>query len=125
MRPGEYAGNVLLALISRDWAGLPIALLVAAGGGVALAAGTAGDILGGVLLAVGLLLGLGSLRHLGYVTRAGPRYPPPGRMVDVGGYRMHVLAEGESATMPAVVWMPAGHAGGHAMSHLHTMLRGH
>jgi pimeloyl-ACP methyl ester carboxylesterase len=33
------------------------------------------------------------------------RYPPPGRTIDIGGRRMHILAEGEGS--PAVVIIPA------------------
>lgn len=33
------------------------------------------------------------------------RHPPPGRLVDVGGRRMHILAEGDGS--PAVVIVPA------------------
>ncbi|MFJ9850404.1 alpha/beta fold hydrolase [Streptomyces sp. NPDC101150] len=125
MRPGRYATNMVLALVSRDWAGLAIALPLAAGGGWCTALGGAWPVPGGLLLGVAALLAAGSLRHLVHVARAGASNPPPGRMVDVGGYRMHLLAEGESATRPAVVWMPGGHAAGQAMHHLHTMLREH
>ncbi|MFG2212124.1 alpha/beta fold hydrolase [Streptomyces sp. NPDC048638] len=125
MHPGMRATHLMLALISRDWAGLPIALLVAAGGGWCTALGAAWVVPGALLLGVAALLAAGSLRHLVHVARAGASNPPPGRMVDVGGHRMHLLAEGDSATRPAVVWMPGGHAPGHAMHHLHTMLREH
>ncbi|MFI9048204.1 alpha/beta fold hydrolase [Streptomyces sp. NPDC053427] len=119
------ATNMVLALVSRDWAGLPLALLPAAAGGWCIALGSAWAVPGGLLLGIAALLAAGSLRHLVHVARAGASNPPPGRMVDVGGHRIHLLAEGESATRPAVVWMPGGHAGGHAMHHLHTMLREH
>lgn len=33
------------------------------------------------------------------------RFPPPGRLVDVGGRRMHILGKGEGT--PAVVIVPA------------------
>ncbi|KUN40820.1 alpha/beta fold hydrolase [Streptomyces olivochromogenes] len=44
-------------------------------------------------------------------------------MVDVGGYRMHVLAEGDAGPKPTVVWMPGGHTGGYAMYRLHALAR--
>jgi pimeloyl-ACP methyl ester carboxylesterase len=49
-------------------------------------------------------------------TRFARRYPPPGRLVDVGGRRMHLLCKGaapgptvvieQGAASPAVVWEP-------------------
>ncbi|MEV7863542.1 alpha/beta hydrolase [Streptomyces hirsutus] len=123
MRPGTRVADAILRLLSRDWAGLGIALLPAAAGAWCVTLGTGWRILGGVLCAVALTLGLGSLRHLVHVARVRVRYPPPGRMIDVGGYRMHVLAEGDAGPKPTVVWMPGGHAGGYAMYRLHTLTR--
>ncbi|MFJ3306946.1 alpha/beta fold hydrolase [Streptomyces sp. NPDC086549] len=123
MRPGTRAADAIFRLLSRDWAGLAIALLPAAAGAWCLTLGTGWRVLGGVLCAMALALGLGSLRHLVHVARVRARYPPPGRMVDVGSYRMHVLAEGDAGTRPTVVWMPGGHAGGYAMYGLHALVR--
>ncbi|MFF3413571.1 alpha/beta fold hydrolase [Streptomyces sp. NPDC002698] len=123
MRPGRRAADAILRLLSRDWAGLGIALLPAAAGARCVSRGTGRRIPGGVLWAVALALGLGSFRHLVHVGRVRVRYPPPGRMVDVGGYRMHVLAEGDVGPRPTVVWMPGGHAGGYAMYRLHALAR--
>ncbi|MFE2582728.1 alpha/beta fold hydrolase [Streptomyces sp. NPDC059378] len=123
MRPGARAADAILRLLGRDWAGSAIALLPAAVGAWCLALGSGWRILGGVLWAVALALGLGSLRHLVHVARVRVRYPPPGRMVDVGGYRMHVLAEGDGGPRPTVVWMPGGHAAGYAMYPLHALAR--
>lgn len=109
MRPGTRVADAILRLLSRDWAGLAIALLLAAAGACCVTLGTGWRILGGVLCAVALVLALGSLRHLMHVARVRVRYPPPGRMVDVGGYRMHILAEGDAGPRPTVVWMPGGH----------------
>ncbi|WP_251092393.1 alpha/beta hydrolase [Streptomyces sp. Caat 7-52] len=123
MRPGTRVADAALRLLGRDWAGLAIALLPAAAGAWCVTLGTGWRILGGVLCAVALALGLGSLRHLVHVARVKVRYPPPGRMVDVGGHRMHVLAEGDAGRGPTVVWMPGGHAGGYAMYRLHALAR--
>ncbi|MFD9602652.1 alpha/beta fold hydrolase [Streptomyces sp. NPDC059970] len=123
MRPGTRVADAILRLLSRDWAGLAIALLPAAAGAWCVTLGTGWRILGGVLCAVALALALGSLRHLMHVARVRVRYPPPGRMVDVGGYRMHILAEGDAGPRPTVVWMPGGHAGGYAMYRLHALAR--
>ncbi|MBB5926326.1 alpha/beta fold hydrolase [Streptomyces echinatus] len=123
MRPGTRAADAILRLLSRDRAGLAVALLPAAAGAWCVTRGRGRRILGGVLWAVALALGLGSFRHLVHVGRTRVRYPPPGRMVDVGGYRMHVLAEGDAGPRPTVVWMPGGHAGGYAMHRLHALAR--
>jgi pimeloyl-ACP methyl ester carboxylesterase len=123
MRPGTRVADATLRLLSRDWAGLAIALLPAAAGAWCVTLGTGWRVLGGVLCAVALALGLGSLRHLVHVARIRVRYPPPGLMVDVGGYRMQVLAEGDAGPRPTVVWMPGGHTGGYAMYRLHALTR--
>ncbi|MGK4578996.1 alpha/beta fold hydrolase [Kitasatospora sp. HPMI-4] len=124
MRRDGRVVNGLLAWVSRDWAGLPVALVLGALGaaGVALGA-TWARVVGGIVVGAAVLLALGSVRHLVHVARVRAEYPPPGRLVDVGGYRMHVLAEGESATKPTVVWVPGGHAPGQEFHQLHTMLR--
>lgn len=50
-------------------------------------------------------------------------HPPPGTLVDVGGYRMHILAEGDAGSGPTVIWIPGGHAQGLALHHLHAAIR--
>jgi pimeloyl-ACP methyl ester carboxylesterase len=51
--------------------------------------------------------------------------PPPGRLIDLGGYRVHLLAEGSTpAGRAPVVWFAGGHAGGFAIHHLHRAFRG-
>jgi pimeloyl-ACP methyl ester carboxylesterase len=48
-----------------------------------------------------------------------------GRLVDLGGYRVHLLAEGTTpAGRAPVVWFAGGHAGGFAIHHLHRAFRG-
>lgn len=119
--------NALLALLSHEPAGLLIAALVALiWCGLALAAPAA---LRWPLVAVGavlgLLLGLASVRHLWTLSRARRATPPPGRLIDVGGYRVHLLAEGSvpPGRVP-VVWFAGGHASGYSMHHLHRAFRG-
>ncbi|MFC9328653.1 alpha/beta fold hydrolase [Kitasatospora sp. NPDC057015] len=115
--------NSLLAVLSRDWLGVPVAVLVTVVGGGLVGVGAAWAVaLGGLLMAVGVLLGAGAVRHLVQVAREGRENPPPGRLVDVGGHRMHVLAEGEAVGGPTVVWMPGGHAPGQDLRELHAML---
>jgi hypothetical protein len=121
------ARNALLALFSHDAAGLLIAAVATASfWGVSWA--VPDDLRGGVRalgLALGLLLAVASLRHLLILAKVRREVPPPGRMVDIGGYRVHVLAEGQARDgRPPVVWFAGGHAGGFAMHHLHRAFRG-
>jgi pimeloyl-ACP methyl ester carboxylesterase len=122
----EGLRNLALGLLSREPAGLVMALLMAlAGVGAALwlpsPVDTALAALAG-LLATGLALA--SMRHLFNRARIRRAHPPPGRLVDLGGYRVHVLAEGEARDgSPPVVWFAGGHAGGYALHHLHRALR--
>lgn len=126
MRRGRRDGRVadsLLALLSRDWIGVPVAVLVAGAGGGLAGSGTVGaTALGALAMAVGVLLAVGAVRHLVLLARERRENPPPGRLVGVGGHRMHVLAEGEAGSGPTVVWMAGGHAPGEAFRELHTML---
>ena len=119
--------NALLAALSHDAAGLLVAALAGlALGGLALAAP---DALRAPLfalgVALGLLLGGAALRQLWTLSRARRTTPPPGRLVDLGGYRVHVLAEGSvrPGHVP-VVWFAGGHASGYGMHHLHRAFRG-
>lgn len=119
--------NALLAFMSHDGSGLAIAAVVVALGLVLLRFRRHGRglaIAGGVVLALGVVLGAGAAYHLAYIAGVRAKHPAPGRLVDVGGYRMHVLAEGDARGRPAVVWMPGAHSGGFAFYHLHAALRG-
>ena len=118
--------NAALALLSKDAAGLLIAAAVAAL--FWLVAQATHGALRSALIGLGLLLGAGlalaSLRHLGTLSRARRAHPAPGRMIDLGGYRVHLLAEGESRdNRPPVIWFAGGHAAGHAIAHLHRAFR--
>jgi len=118
--------DALLSLMSRDWAGLLVALVVAAASAFAARAlpGAAAGVVvlgGGVLAAV---LAVASLRHLLTLARARRAHSPPGRLIDIGGYRVHLLAEGEARDgRPPVVWFAGGHASGYGMHHLHRAFR--
>jgi len=116
--------NALLAFFSRDASGLLVAALVAALGFGLRALGTPLSV-AALFVATGLLLALASLRHLATLARNRRALPPPGVLVDAGGYRIHVLAEGETrAGRAPVVWFAGGHASGHAIHHLHRAFRG-
>ncbi len=118
--------DTALALLSRDWAGLVLAMLVAAAAWAL--AQTTGNGVGTLLLGLGLLLAgvlaLASLRHLLTLAKARRAHPAPGQMIDMGGYRVHLLAEGQARPgRPPVVWFAGGHASGYSIHHLHRALR--
>lgn len=76
-------------------------------------------------IALGLLLAFASIRHIRVLSKFRRSVPPPGQMVDIGGYRVHVIAEGLTRDgRPPVVWFAGGHANGYAMHHLHREFRG-
>lgn len=106
------------ALLARDWAGLAIAGLVAGAGLLAL---DPAPIAGGLLLAAAALLAIGAVRHLSQRAAIRRSNPAPGHLVDIGGMRIHLLAEGPSEGA-AVVWLGGAHSGGHVMHHLHRRL---
>ena len=120
----------LLAFLSHEWAGLALAALFGLPCLGLLHVSTIGSpalhgLLSGSVLLVATLMALASLRHLWTRARVARALPPPGRLVDLGGYRMHVLAEGQARDgRPAVVWFAGGHASGYAMHHLHRAFRG-
>ncbi len=118
--------NALLAVLSHDASGLLIAAVVGLPlcGLAAVAPAPLRWPLAALGLVVGLVLGVASLRHVWTLARARRATPPPGRLVDVGGYRVHLLAEGDvpPGRVP-VIWFAGGHASGYAMHHLHRAFR--
>ncbi len=115
--------------LSQNWSGLVMALAMAIlAAGVFLGArrillpGISRGVrfVGGFLAVVSVLLFLGAGLHLFMVARDNERFPPPGRLVDVGGYKMHILAEGAGAQ--PVVWIPGSHDGGLALHVLHSKM---
>ncbi len=116
--------NALLSVCSHDGAGLLIAAGVAAIGWLLQRLG-APPALPVLLWLLAAVLALASLRHLLRLSRAHRANPAPGRMIDLGGYRVHLLAEGEVRDgRPPVVWFAGGHASGYAIHHLHRAFRG-
>jgi pimeloyl-ACP methyl ester carboxylesterase len=62
-----------------------------------------------LLIAAGALVALlaaGALYQSVSIRRESGRFPPPGRLVDVGGRRLHLLCIGEG--QPTVVFEPSG-----------------
>ena len=116
--------NMLLTILSYEWAGLVLAAAI----GVVGAACWFGDVafardLGAILLVAAAALTIGACIHLLRLARTRRRFPPRGKMIDIGGYRVHVFAEGTVTNHPPVVWFGGGHAAGAVMDHLHRNMR--
>lgn len=114
-------GKWLPTFLSRDWAGLPIALALGLTGSGLVLAGL--RMPGLALVGAGLVLAAGALHHLVFLSRLRAACPPPGKLVDVNGHRIHVLAEGRADGLPPIVWMPGAHMGGLVLHHLHLVFR--
>jgi pimeloyl-ACP methyl ester carboxylesterase len=112
--------NALLTFLSRDWSGLALAAAVALLASL-LPPGAA--YLRWALLGLSGMLALGSASYLLRRRAVLGRYPAPGARVDIGGYRVHVFAEGDARGRPSVVWLPGGHTGAFALHHLHRSVR--
>jgi len=122
----------MYAFLSYDWSGLLIALvIVIAGIGVAVSARRiTGKVvrrtlmgIGGLVLVIGGILTATSGYHAISVARMWANNPAPGRMIDVGGYEMHLLAEGANNGNPTVVWIPGGHSAGYNFHNFHKIFR--
>lgn len=122
-------------LLSHPWGGVAIGLVVASISVILLVCSRrvrAGQPTGRARLVgvLGVLVGAFSAFVLIAVAmsmielrRLADAHPPPGTLVDVGGYRMHILAEGDAGGGPTVIWIPGGHAQGLALHHLHVAIR--
>ncbi len=116
----------LAALLSHDSAGLAaVAILLAPAAWLVRRARSRMGRVGawGAVVVLGGL-GIGAVYHLVHLAGIRAALPPPGHLVDVGGYRIHVLAEGPRNGAATVVWMPGAHEAGYALYHLHAGLRG-
>lgn len=112
--------NALLTFLSRDWSGLTLAAALAL---LAALVPLEAAYLRWAMLGLAGLMALGSIVYLLRRRAVLRRYPAPGARVDIGGYRLHVLAEGDARGRPAVVWLPGGHTGAYALHHLHRAVR--
>ncbi|MXW17145.1 MAG: alpha/beta hydrolase [Gemmatimonadetes bacterium] len=118
-------------LLAHTWGGVVIAVAVGAIGWALLAWGRRSasphtglaKLFGWVVCAASALLLVGAVVSVIALMRLGSQHPPPGERVDVGGYRMHILAEGDSRGGPTVIWIPGAHAQGLALHHLHVAIR--
>lgn len=87
--------------------------------------GCSRSILGAVgfpALLISLFLFIGAVANRISWAQFDARHAPPGRMVDVGGFKMHVLCEGP-INGPSVLWIPGGYGQGLWMHHLHSGLK--
>lgn len=116
--------NTLLSFLSLDYSGLVLALLLF-GAAVFLIRKARSRIVkwpSWIFAAATIVLLLGSVSHLVRVAEIDDRFPAPGKMVDIGGYKVHVLAEGPNDG-PAIVWFAGGHTGGLGNYQHHAALR--
>ena len=70
----------------------------------------AGIIIGGIILSLALLVGLIWVLGSRAKARLAARYPAPGRMVDMGGYRLHLNIQGAPVAGSPTVVMEAAHS---------------
>jgi pimeloyl-ACP methyl ester carboxylesterase len=110
--------NVLAVFLAQPWAGLAIAV----------STGLLAFIVTYWSYWLGLLLNvLAALMLIGVAVAYGRRLlapKPPGRLYDVKGRKMHLLAEGEAGEKHPVIWVPGGHGSGISLHHLHKMIKG-
>ncbi len=124
--------NTLYLVLSYPWVGLVIASIVELIGWSIVRLARIREksplrflrFAGYAVYLLAALLAIGSLRAIFQIRKAEAAHPPMGRLVDVGGYRLHILAEGEAKGGPTLVWIPGGHAQGLSMYHLHKAMRG-
>ncbi|MGH9838614.1 MAG: alpha/beta fold hydrolase [Blastocatellia bacterium] len=123
--------NTIYALLSHSWSGLVIAALVAALGWLIVRAARwrgyprlrGVRFIGYAVYALAALLTVGSIVAIVRISRALSAHPPMGKLVDVGGYQLHILAEGDAKGGPTLIWIPGGHGPGLALYHLHKAMR--
>lgn len=120
--------DLLLGFLSLDYSGLLLALLLLAVAWLLLRCKPrpAWRWLLRVLMLVAVVLAIGALSHLWRVAGIDKAYPPPGKIVDVGGFDMHVFAEGpgpQGSRGPAIVWFAGAHFGGLGLWDQHKAVR--
>ncbi|QGN55647.1 alpha/beta fold hydrolase [Novosphingobium sp. Gsoil 351] len=108
--------NWLLRLLAPEWSGSVVGLIL-------VGIGLLGSGAWLMLAACGTLIVTGNIVHLVRFAASRRRCPAPGKLVDVGCTRVHVLAEGAATDHLPIVMFGGGHAPGAAMAHLHRTLR--
>lgn len=120
--------NTIYALLAHAWGGLVIAAVVALFGWMVVVVARwrryrLFRFVGYAVYALAALLAVGSSIAFVRIRNAEGGVPPMGRLVDVGGYRLHILAEGDAKGGPTLVWFGGGHPSGLALYHLHKAMR--
>ena len=122
--------------LSQWWAGIAIALVLSFVGLFFVmvsrlwmkrrsATGMVLLISGWLLSFVGPLLLAGATLAVHHRSAVIVEHPAPGKLVDVGGFRIHLFAEGQASSAsattknPILVWLPGGYGPGLWMQHLH------
>jgi pimeloyl-ACP methyl ester carboxylesterase len=118
----------MYSLLSHSWSGLLIAAALAAVAALVVHATRKSRwprlrYIGFTLHALAALIAVGAIVAIFRIHSLENRYAPMGKLVDIGGYRMHILAEGEARGRPTVVWIPGVHAQGLLFHHLHARMR--
>lgn len=72
-------------------------------------------------LGLAMLVGAGITAQRQGAMRA--KHPAPGQLVDVGGYRAHVLCEGPQGVGPTLLWLSGGYGQGYWLKPLHDELK--
>lgn len=119
---------MIYSLLSHSWSGLLLAGVVGVVGLLVVRAAPAVGrgwirIAGFLVLALAMLMAIGGAVGMRRIRGVYANYPAPGRMVDVGGYRMHIQADGDARGGPSVIWLPGSHDAGIGLYHLHKAIR--
>ena len=116
--------DTLYAFLSLEFSGLIIAAMIFAVS-ILVIRGTRSKVvrwLGRAIAAIAVILAIGAVSHLVRVSEIDDRFPAPGQMVDVGGYEVHMLAEGPDDG-PTIVWFAGGYTGGLGFYQHHAVLK--
>lgn len=121
--------EALYPILSHAWGGLAVSAAVGVAGllMVSVARWRGGwpvRWLGYLVAVTALLLTVGSTKAMIGIWNAERRFPPPGTLVDVGGFRMHIVAEGDAHGGPTLIWIAGAHAEGNAVYNFQKAFRG-
>ncbi len=130
--------NTIYAFLSWDWAGLVLSVAIAVPGWLIWRQGRLAigvwkkrlqTVIGGFIAVLGGALIISSGIHAVSVEMAFAKYPAPGKLVDVNGYNMHLLAEepdnyrAGGKNHPTLLWIPGGHSSGYNFYNMHKVFR--
>ena len=121
------------AFLSYEWAGIVIALLILLIGYGIFSFGRKRQrkglkwgvmIFASLILLVSLALLIGASFHVYQIMQADQKYPAPGELYEVDGFKMHIMVEGENreteeGRTPTIIFIPGGYSQGLGLWHLH------